>query len=237
LGFVREVALVGVAGWLVSCTTQGESCSLSSSEIAMHASVFDDALGIAADVELRSDEVGSLSLCEIDGDTLTINGKTPTTVETPTGSFFYTVTFESAPQSYEFRYERPKRNDTIVASVTAPPDFSIVAPQEGASISRAVDLLVEWEPGSEGEIALAVGDELGYECLLPLAPQSPIPDEGSFVLPAGSLAEGDDTPVEGACEVDVELTRERVGDYPGALASGGQVTALVKRHVRFVSVP
>ena len=86
----------------------------------MHASVVDDALGIAADVELRSDEVGSLSLCEIDGDTLTINGKTPTTVETPTGSFFYTVTFESAPDDYEFRYERPKRNDTIVASVTVP---------------------------------------------------------------------------------------------------------------------
>lgn len=211
----------------------------------MVATVVDNGMSVRAEADFEEGNRLGLSfpleLCP--DDVLTINGEAPRMTQ-KVGRIVYSVTLEDpeGPRGWTFSLDRGSENESFEAEVMLPFAFDIGSPSPGQSIPRSSDLEVVWGPDAPGEqIRLELLEEIGYGVCLRTENTDHaykdggqwIPDLGSWVIPAGTIA-GESSEM---CEAQLELGRSSEGDYPAALGDGGYIEGRVVRSVGFVSVP
>lgn len=231
--------MLGIATVLLgSCADAPGSCDLDTASLVLRATISDLDSGVEAEIELSTSTEGdtgvgggtNLALCP-GTDRLLVNGVEADEVYA-LGHLYYTVEFAEPVTIYEIVLERGDEG-TVTIPVEAPPSFEISAPAPDAEHSRGSALEVSWAPAWPGYMSeLSVSDEIGSSCIEGLGSTFEVPDEGSYVVGAGTL----DSAAGGACEATVSLTRISEASYPAALAEGGSVAAIVKRRRAFTSV-
>lgn len=223
-------------GLTCGCAETPRSCELDTSALVMLATVSDNDAGVEVEIEFEtatgsSEEIGTaLALCP-SSDTLSVNG-VEADEQLTLGHLYYIAQFEPGTPSFEIVLER-KDKTNVTATVEMPPAFELTAPTPASEHSRTSNLAISWAPAWDGqEIDVLVGDEIGSTCIEGLGYIGSVDDSGSFVLPAGSLTNGS---TGGSCEARVALTRVLEAPYPGVLAPGGSLTAVVNRRVSIES--
>lgn len=233
--FVLSVVSTFGAGCEVS---QGRSCDLQAEAISMAATVIDDDEGVEVELGLEAGDMSgvgtSLKLCDTEGESVMVNGKPLTLTETYAGNYKYRHAFDQAQDVYTFELRVGSDEQEITADLEPPPQFSIDAPLSGAELGRGEDAQLAWSPPVAGE---TIKIELIDDELLCLEDwEAETEDDGTHVIPAGTIVRTDPDTPDGACQAEYLFTRQRTGPYPSELAAGGSLEAFVRRGVRFASV-
>lgn len=221
-----------------ACSETPRSCDLDNASLVLRATVSDLAHGVEVEVEIESEPsitggIGTaLALCP-EADVLTVNG-VDTEEVLALGHLYYTAEFSTRESSYEIALARKDHEDVVVV-VDMPPSFEILTPASaGESFSRAEALDITWAPGWPGEvIELNVSDEIGSTCIEGLGVEFDVEDSGSYSLAPHALSGGGGV---SECEATISLTRMREVEYPAQLAPDGQISAIVKRRLSFISI-
>jgi hypothetical protein len=176
----------------------------------------------------------SLKLCEAEGESVSVNGKSLMLTETYAGNYKYRHAFDQAQDVYTFELRIGSDQQEITVDLEPPPQFSIDAPMSGAELGRGEDAELAWSPAAAGEM---IKIELIDDELLCLEDwEAETEDDGSHVIPAGTIVRTDPDTPDGTCQAEYLFTRQRAGAYPPELAAGGSLEAFVRRGVRFASV-
>lgn len=204
----------------------------------MAATVTDDDEGVEVELELEAGDMAgigtSLQLCEGEGESISVNGKALTLTETYAGNFKYRHAFDEPQSVYTFELEIGSDKQQITVDLEPPAQFAIDGPAPGAELPRGMDAELAWSPAASGDTIRIelIDDEL--LCLEDWEVETE--DDGSHVIPAGTIVRTDPDTPDGACSAEYLFTRQRTGDYPSELAAGGSLEAFVRRGVRFTSV-
>ncbi|MCX5772464.1 MAG: hypothetical protein NTZ09_19615, partial [Candidatus Hydrogenedentes bacterium] len=168
--------------------------------------------------------------------------------------WIYQASLEQATV-YEFTFERPNRGN-YASTTTAPPEVVVMAPEEGAVLSRASGFAIAWAPDEGNTIALdidedfeqaeAEGMQSGYCCLYLSDEETEqlafeIADTGSHDVSPNGLQNAQQvygvSPAECPNELPAVITleRKRVGTlHPGL---SGEIGGNAKAIVHFRSIP
>jgi hypothetical protein len=237
----RTLALACVVGSIPPgcAVAQGRSCDVAAGGISMSVVVTDDDDGVEVEVELEAGDMSgtgtSLQLCPEGGESLTVNGREFELTEAYTGHFKYRAELDEPAESYELHLVIGSDAVEVTTTIVPPPGLSVQAPPAGAEISRGAELELQWAP-PDPERTLTI-DLVDDEILCLADWSADTPDDGSHVIPAGTIVRSDPEAPDGRCDAEYVFTRVRDGGYPAELESGGSVQAVVRRSVRFASVP
>jgi hypothetical protein len=220
-----------------------DTCGKENDEISAVAIVVDrgDVLRAEIDFEAgdRSGEAAPLFVC---GDErLRINGDSPIETE-KADRIIYAANLGAEDRTVSFSLTRPEGDVSL--SIDVPDPFDIVAPAEGAELSRAADAVVEWTPPvADRTMRIELGEEIGGGiCIYTTDGEHDYKDRGgvdvddgpgTWTIPAGTVAADGGGP----CGAHYTLKRIAQGEYTSALSAGGYVEARVERTVTFVSTP
>lgn len=240
LALVPSIGLsIGSMMAMAACSvSQGRSCDLKASGISMAATVTDDDEGVEVELELEAGDMSgvgtSLQLCKGEGESLSVNGTALTLTETYAGNFKYRGSFDAPQDVYTFELEIGAEREQITADLIPPAGFEVDVPAPGAELPRGQDAELSWSPPAPGEqiVIELIDDEL--LCLEDWDVETE--DDGSHVIPAGTILRTDPDTPDGTCQAEYAFTRRSTGEYPSALSEGGGLEAFVRRGVRFASV-
>lgn len=227
-------ALVSL-GVVTACDPEGEACGLDAKEIGLDVRVIDGKMGVIVIAELTEQngtDLGvPLELCSEPEEKIEINGKLAKK-ETFEGVARYVRRLEQPAQEYEVKFVREDDTYTTVVPGAAP--FKIMEPSPDAMLSRTMPITVRWDPGDPNrEVALKIERE-DLLCLDSF--ETEVPDTGMYEILASyhNLTSSDAGP---ECDASIVITRRNEAPPPQGLHKNSHVEALVRRAVRFVSVP
>jgi hypothetical protein len=145
------------------------------------------------------------------------------------GEFEATFDVGAEDTLFEFRLMRTDFDDATDNSGTLPAPFDITSEYD-EPVSRADDIAIAWDPGSDDEMELEVDDE-DESCIY--GDDFPVnPDDGMFIVQGGTIDSTDSDEPE-SCALTLELTRSRNGDTDNVLDPESRIEL---RQVRAVSV-
>jgi hypothetical protein len=139
------------------------------------------------------------------------------------GDILYTTTLphDDEVSTYYLSFLRPNGTEAPDSMVSLPPAFNVTAPLASDTLSRAVPILVTWEPsGSADEVELTVSlscingdtDTISITGLI---------DDGADSLDASGMS--------GNCSTTVEVAKARLGTLDSGIGSGRIVGHQVRR--------
>jgi hypothetical protein len=180
----------------------------------------------------------SLTFVELSGgDVLTASaGGAPVTMDRRRllGSTWYEAELPTdiAGTVVRVAFTRAAETSAPESSVSLPASFTLTAPTENQSVSRAAGpLLVSWQGGGQSD-ELRLG--ASGSCIDTLTETVLPTDSGSHQLAAFTARKNQET---SSCDVTVTLKRVRRGTVDPAFGLGGDFTASVVRQVRMTSTP
>lgn len=149
----------------------------------------------------------------------------------------YEAEFGIADEETEFEvvFER-EQDETAACSGRLPAPFEITSSYGPVAISRSEDdLELTWEPSDQGDLMRVAFDDGSSTCIR-LERERDIPDDGSFVLQAGTLESSDSEDPE-TCRIEAVLARLRNGTTDALLDGESRFRLRQERRVQFVSRP
>ncbi len=149
----------------------------------------------------------------------------------------YEADFDVADEDTEFEVVLEREDDeTAVSSGRLPAPFEITSSYGPVGISRSDDdFPLSWEPSGQGDLMRLAFDDGATNCIR-LERDRDIPDEGTFVLEAGTLRSSDSKNPE-TCRIEAVLARLRNGTTDALLDDESRISLRQVRSVRFVSSP
>lgn len=131
-----------------------------------------------------------------------------------------------------------ERDGAVIAEVAVPllPDFSLLAPTWGATMSRGQDeLAVKWSTDGPAQATEALGIEVDSRCLAPISATVGYAD-GERVIPGSMVVLAGPEPEDGDCVGDLVLSR-RVGLPFNGDGFAGEIAVSQERSVSISTWP
>ena len=149
----------------------------------------------------------------------------------------YEAEFGIAGEDTEFEVVLEREDDeTAACSGSLPAPFEITSSYGPVAISRSSDdLELTWEPSDQGDLMRVAFDDGTPGCIR-FERERDIPDEGSFVLEAGTLESRSSMNPE-TCRIDAVLARLRNGTTDALLDDESRFSLRQERRVAFRSGP
>jgi hypothetical protein len=149
----------------------------------------------------------------------------------------YEAEFGTADEGTEFEVVLEREDDdTAACSGRLPAPFDITSDFGPVAVSRDEDdLELTWEPSDQGD-RMRVGFDDGSSTCIRFEREQDIPDDGSFVLQAGTLESSDSMDPE-TCRIEAVLARLRNGTTDALLDDESRFSLRQERRVEFISRP
>jgi hypothetical protein len=203
----------------------------------------DDSGQTTATAQLNVDDNATDFVTLSSGDTLvtTENGVSQTMTEDDAlNDVTYSTTFQNAQASgtqYTIALNRTGSGNISApnSTCTLPSPFTIAAPENGASFSRASSsITVNYGAGGSSD---TLSYQLSGNCIQSPTTQQLNGDPGSFTIAAGSIQPVGPSQSAASCQVTLSVYRTRIGTLDSNYGSGGSIQCIQSRSVTIQSTP
>jgi len=149
-----------------------------------------------------------------------------------------TFPFNTGGSEFIIAFNRGEDDDSAPASTcTLPEPFNLTGLEAQSTVSRADGVTLTWEPAEDGDTMRWTLEATSGGCLFPSGDKS-MTDTGSLTLGPDDFDATQSAKDNGeSCDAKVCVERFRKGSLDPAFEEGGEIEAVQRRCINFVSAP